>query len=373
MKPLFLFLLFSVNFFLAPAQTLYKIDVNISEGPASGKAFLSYWGSKGPYLDSAVIRNGRFTISGNFPGELTIAKLRVTEKENANVSFENSCKVWLEPGQINITAEKKLVNARFGGSLMQEQFTVLEQSLKETKKKENLLNDIYNRAEAEKDSQRKDKLLNEEYPAVFLEKQKILGTFIKKNPASLISACMFEEFAGEGQIDLSVVEPVYNQLHDSIKQNPKVKKVAGLMEITRRTSPGKEAIDFSQADTSGIMLSLSTFRGKYLLIDFWAGWCMPCRAENPHLRQLYGKYNSKGFEILGVSLDGERKRWTEAIREDKLIWPQVSDLEIFDNAVAKLYGITSIPQNILIGPDSRIIAWNLRGSVLDKKIEELLK
>ena len=134
-----------------------------------------------------------------------------------------------------------------------------------------------------------------------------------------------------------------------------------------------EAIGFSQSDTSGKPVKLSSFRGKYLLIDFWAGWCMPCRAENPLLAKLYDQYKSKGLDILGVSLDGERKRWTDAIINDKLAWTQVSDLNIFENEVALLYGITSIPQNILIGPDGKILDWNLRGSLLEKKLEQIFK
>ena len=134
-----------------------------------------------------------------------------------------------------------------------------------------------------------------------------------------------------------------------------------------------KALEFSQADTSGKEIGLSVFSGKYLLIEFWAGWCVPCRAENPHLVRLYDQYNIKGFEILGVSLDGERKRWTDAIIKDKLVWPQVSDLQIFDNSVAKQYGVISIPQNVLISPAGKIIDWNLRGSALDNTLKELFK
>jgi peroxiredoxin len=189
----------------------------------------------------------------------------------------------------------------------------------------------------------------------------------------MLSAYKFDDFAGDGRMDLSIVEPVYLNLDKSIRGHSLVSKVADRIAINKRTAPGMKAIEFSQADTSGRQVSLSSFKGKYLLIDFWAGWCVPCRAENPQLRKLYDQFRSKGFEILGVSLDGERKRWTNAILTDRLEWSQVSDLNIFDNKIAKTYGITSIPQNLLIGPDGKIIDWNLRGPVLEERLQSILK
>jgi len=152
-----------------------------------------------------------------------------------------------------------------------------------------------------------------------------------------------------------------------------VLKVAERIAINKATAPGMKAIDFTQADTSGSQVRLSAFRGKWLLIDFWAGWCVPCRAENPQLIKMYSFYNAKGLEILGVSLDGERARWTNAIVADKLPWKQVSDLQVFENAIAKAYGIISIPRNILIDPQGIIIAKNLRGNALENKLHEIFK
>lgn len=357
---------------ISVAQQQYQVDVKV-KGIKKGKAFLKYWGEKGPFLDSVGFNNGQFTFKGKVPVNVAIARIYILEPNERNPKIENSCEVWLETGRINIVAGKYLANGVHSGSELQKQFSELQQNLLPVKRKSYELDDAYEKAEAAKDAVKKDKLLDEEYPALFKEKQKILGAFIQKYPSSLVSAFKFDEFAGDVDMDIAVVEPVYKILDNKIKQHPRVIKVAERIVINKRTAPGMNAIEFTQADTSGKPVSLASFSGKYVLVDFWAGWCMPCRAENPNLIKMYDRYRGQGFEILGVSLDGERKRWTGAIVTDKVSWQQVSDLQIFDNAVAKQYGITSIPQNILIGPDGKIIAKNLRGSRLENKLSEIFK
>ena len=136
---------------------------------------------------------------------------------------------------------------------------------------------------------------------------------------------------------------------------------------------GNQAPDFTMADTQGKQITLSSFKGKYILLDFWASWCGPCRGENPNVVANFNKYKNKNFTILGISLDEDKLAWLAAIKKDNLTWTHVSDLKGWSNAAAKMYGVESIPFNALLDPTGKIIATDLRDGDLGKKLEEVLK
>ena len=136
---------------------------------------------------------------------------------------------------------------------------------------------------------------------------------------------------------------------------------------------GKTIPDFEQADLNGKMVNIKSLRGKYVLIDFWASWCGPCRGENPNVVNAYNKYKSKNFTVLGISLDKTKDAWVDAVKKDGLVWQQLSDLKFWSNAVAQQFGIQSIPQNYLIDPNGIVIGKNLRGEELEAKLASILK
>jgi peroxiredoxin len=173
--------------------------------------------------------------------------------------------------------------------------------------------------------------------------------------------------------DARQLTELYNDLDTSVQRTSYGKKVKASLDIARKLAIGKPAPGFTQNDANGKPVSLSSLKGKYVLIDFWASWCGPCRAENPQVVKAYRAYKDKGFTILGVSLDTDKTDWLGAVRHDHLSWQQVSDLKGWKNAVAVQYGIRAIPSNVLVDKKGIIIARNLRGASLENKLAGVLK
>lgn len=174
-------------------------------------------------------------------------------------------------------------------------------------------------------------------------------------------------------IDPEVLEPMMDALNPKYLSAVEKEDIKKRLDIAKSTWVGKPALDFSQAGPDGKQVALKSFRGKYVMIDFWASWCGWCRIEHPMLIKAYNKYKDKGFTLLSVSLDDakDKEKWLAAIKKDELPWQQVCDLKGRDNEVAKLYGIKGIPQSVLVGPDGVIVAKNLRGEDLLVKLDEI--
>ncbi|MDR0547025.1 MAG: TlpA family protein disulfide reductase, partial [Dysgonamonadaceae bacterium] len=209
------------------------------------------------------------------------------------------------------------------------------------------------------------------YAQLQRQQQQIFINFVKTHPQSLLSLMILENMEMDPNNSLSVKE-LFNGLSPGLQNSEAGKALYRKFSNRTSTAIGSPAPDFTQNDVNGNPISLSDFKGKYLLIDFWASWCGPCRQENPNLVRAYQLYKDKNFEILGVSLDQrDAKAWKNAIERDQLTWPQVSDLKGWQNEVAQMYRISQIPQNLLLNPEGIIIAKNLRGSELQKQLSKI--
>jgi len=354
-------------------------DVSHSRPPAEW-VVMTYDVNGQRIKDSVKIKDGIFSFAGNLQ-EAVQASLRVKYKTDPvtakKLPFSYSrdfAFIFLQPGNISVTSVDSFSNIRVTGSVADIEFRKLE-----LKKKpfDTLLDKIlieYYKAKENLDD-RAMNILDKEMDSVnALANDKVYGEYVKQNLHSPIALYALKNWAGY-EIDPEKIEPVFNALTPAARNSGDGRDMQERLVIAKKTGIGQVAMKFTQKDTLEKPVSLSSFRGKYLLLDFWASWCKPCRAENPYIVDAFNKFKDKGFYILSVSLDrpGAKDKWLKAIHDDNLSWTHVSDLQFWNNAVAVQYGILAIPQNLLLDPNGKIIAKNLEGEALYKKLGEIFK
>jgi peroxiredoxin len=313
--------------------------------------------------DSTTVVNGNF----NFAGEIEEPQLHYIFIQGARGGIP----LILEKGNVEIIAHKdSLFAAEVSGTPQNEAYSEFLEGSRQLVDKRNSINQEMRTAMAAQDTANMSSLRDE-----FFELQdegiNFEKTFVQSHPDALISALIINRMLQQQSLPSGEVEVLFEGLSEDIRNTSLGSGIVKKLESTKRTAIGSKAPDFTAPTPSGEQLALNQVLGKVTLVDFWAAWCRPCRAENPNVVRVYEKYKDKGLSILGVSLDRNASDWKKAIEDDGLTWHHVSNVRYFDE-IAELYNVTAIPASFILDENGVIVAKNLRGDALEAKIAELL-
>jgi len=360
----------------ANAQSGFTIQGKITDSTDGKKVMLTYSiGERQQVRDSVIINNGVFQFTGKIV-EPVLARIAiqsaVSDPVQRIMTIDNQSdwqEFYLENTKTKINGPT-LASADIKGGKEQEYYLVyraiLQPYLDEMKPFQEKLIRFYR--ENKPDSVQ---VMSEALREIRGRINKVEENYILKYNDAYIALNLLNERSAVVANEL-IIGPLFNGLSERLKSSPTGQAIGERLALARKLGIGSIAPNFAQNDPNDKSISLASLKGKYVLVDFWASWCGPCRQENPNLVAAYKEFKDKNFEILAVSLDNDKNAWLKAIANDGLPWIHVSDLKGWGNEAAALYNVRAVPQNFLIGPDGRIIAKSLRGEELSKILLQTL-
>jgi thiol-disulfide isomerase/thioredoxin len=370
-KKLFLFAISVLSYSLTQAQKapdLVIINGTITQKGTYKQIYLDTLNGQNPWIfvSSTLDSNGNFKL---------VAPINAADIYRLRLDDNNYMMLILAPGE-KISLKTK--GAKLGGdvaiegsSQTQLLYTAMNTSQLFDSKKATL-NQKYNEAQSSPKRDSLSTIIISEFRVNDSLQKAALITQMEKNPSSL--AWIFFQDKLDMSNDFTIIDKTATAMHKANPENIFVQQYYQKVELERGTAIGSPAPEIALTDPEGKVRTLSSLKGKVVLIDFWASWCGPCRKENPNVVAIYNKYHDKGFEVFSVSLDKDRAAWLSAIAKDNLLWPNhVSDLKYWKSAGAATYGVTSIPYTVLVDKKGKIVAKKLRGEDLENKVKELCK
>ena len=349
-------------FFACQQEKGYEIDGNLQNLDDGLVILKNKRDGRWNPIDSTKAKEGVFSFKG---------KVASPEMYVISVDTIGAFKLFVENSDIEINGHVDSLNdVHIEGSEIHNSFASFKNKLGEYDREINKLYGDYKTAKQEGRDERADEI-EEEYQAVADNKIEYIKQFVKNRTSSVISPYITSRYLLP-YIKFQELDSTYKSMDSLVKKSRYAKKLKERRDLLKRVQVGKPFIDFTLPNPEGETLTFSDYIGDgYVLLDFWASWCSPCRKENPNLVKNYKKYKDNGFEIFGVSLDKNEEAWKRAIEKDNLTWPQVSDLKGWNSDVSQKYGVMSIPSNVLINEEGKIVAKNLRGEELNEKLEEI--
>lgn len=325
------------------------------KGLGDAEIAIGYLKAGKPARDTIHIHQDRFEWAAEMPEPQKVYLMFPTQYSEC----------FLEAGDIRITGHADSLHLlKVEGSKIQDEADRFQATLEDLEQRATPLYQKWGKVSPEEQLE-----LEQELEHISAERRSRAAAYIAAHPRSAYSLSLVADRSAMGSYE--EVKPLYDALDKSVLMTAAGQQATARLDVLKRSALGTQILNFTQNDADGRPVSFASFKGKYVLVDFWASWCGPCRAENPNVLKAYNQYKDRNFTVVGISLDDNAEKWKKAIKDDGMPWTQLSSLQGFNNEVSAYYGIQGIPSSLLVGPDGKIIARNLRGASLQHKLSEL--